>query len=180
VYRPSSDHGRYGAHKTSYIGKEREIYLGPRAQEIIKPLLPLKATEYIFSPVESERIRHVKQRRNRKSPLTPSQAKRRPRHNPKRALRDHYDTYSYRRAIKRACELANKRAHRENPEIAADQIIIPKWNPNQLRHNAGTTLRKEYGIELARIILGHASAFTTQIYAEADRTQAMEVVSKIG
>jgi hypothetical protein len=28
--------------------------------------------------------------------------------------------------------------------------------------------------------LGHASAFTTQIYAEADRAQAMEVIAKIG
>jgi len=49
-----------------------------------------------------------------------------------------------------------------------------------LRHNAATTLRKEYGIELARIILGHASGFTTEIYAEADRRQAIDVVAKIG
>jgi hypothetical protein len=76
--------------------------------------------------------------------------------------------------------LADRRAHQEQPEIAADQIIIPGWNPNRLRHNAGTSLRKEYGVELTRIILGHATAFTTEIYAEADRQQAMEVIGKVG
>ncbi len=54
------------------------------------------------------------------------------------------------------------------------------WHPHQLRHNAATNLRKEFGVELARIILGHATAFTTEIYAEADRQQAIEVIAKVG
>jgi len=49
-----------------------------------------------------------------------------------------------------------------------------------LRHNSATNLRREHGIELARIILGHARAFTTEIYAEADRAQAMEVIARVG
>jgi integrase len=180
VYLPGSDQGQHGGHKTAYLGKERQVYLGPQAQEIIRPMLPLSTTAYIFSPIESERLRHAAQRQNRKTPMTPSQAKRKPKKNPKRSPRDRYDTYSYRRAIKRACQLADAQAHREQPEIPAGQTIIPEWHPNQLRHNAGTRLRKEYGLELARIILGHATAFTTEIYAEADRQQAMEVIGKIG
>lgn len=54
------------------------------------------------------------------------------------------------------------------------------WHPHQLRHNAATRLRKEHGVELARIVLGHSTAFTTEIYAEADREQAVEVIGKIG
>lgn len=54
------------------------------------------------------------------------------------------------------------------------------WHPHQLRHNAATNLRKEFGVEVARIILGHATAFTTEIYAEVDRQQAMDVIGKIG
>ena len=54
------------------------------------------------------------------------------------------------------------------------------WTPHQLRHAAGTAIRREHGIELARIILGHSSAFTTEIYAEADRQEAREVVARIG
>jgi integrase len=53
-------------------------------------------------------------------------------------------------------------------------------HPHQLRHNAATNLRKQHGIELARIILGHSTAFTTEIYAEQDRAAAVEVVAKIG
>jgi hypothetical protein len=54
------------------------------------------------------------------------------------------------------------------------------WHPNQLRHNAATNLRKEHGVELARIILGHTTAFTTEIYAEADQAKAIAVMGKIG
>jgi integrase len=180
VYRPGSDQGQHGDHKTAYLGKEREIYLGPQAQVIIKPMLPLVTTAYVFNPAESERLRHIEQRRIRITPMTPSQTKRKPKNNPKRAPRDHYDTYSYRRAIKRACEMADRQVHRDSPDVPADQVIIPEWHPNQLRHNAATKLRKEYGVELARIILGHATAFTTEIYAEADRAQAMEVIGKVG
>jgi integrase len=54
------------------------------------------------------------------------------------------------------------------------------WTPHQLRHAAGTAIRKEYGIESARIILGHSTAFTTEVYAEADRLKAQEIVATIG
>jgi integrase len=180
IYRPGSDQGQHGGHKTAYLGKDREVYLGPQAQEIIRPMLPLNATAFIFSPAESERVRHEERRRNRKTPFTPAQARRRPKKNPKRSPGARYDTHSYRRAIARACRLADLQAHRERPEIPAEQIIVPAWHPNQLRHNAATRLRKEFGVEPARIILGHATAFTTEIYAEADRAQAMEVITKVG
>jgi hypothetical protein len=41
-------------------------------------------------------------------------------------------------------------------------------------------LRKEYGIEVAKIILGHATLSATQVYAERDMEKAREIVSKIG
>ena len=55
-----------------------------------------------------------------------------------------------------------------------------RWHPHQLRHAAATLIRKEYGVELSRIILGHSDMGVTLLYAEADRQQAMEVMSKIG
>jgi integrase len=55
-----------------------------------------------------------------------------------------------------------------------------RWHPHQLRHTAATLLRLEYGIEVTRIILGHSTAFTTEIYAETDRRQALNVIGKIG
>jgi integrase len=49
-----------------------------------------------------------------------------------------------------------------------------------LRHNAATTLKRGFGIDTARIILGHSSPATTEVYAEQDHARALEVISKIG
>jgi len=54
------------------------------------------------------------------------------------------------------------------------------WHPHQLRHNAATFLRKEFGIETARIILGHRSAVITEVYAEQDQQKALEVIMRVG
>jgi len=40
---------------------------------------------------------------------------------------------------------------------------VPNWHPNQLRHNAATSLRKEFGLDVARVILGHSSPAVTEV-----------------
>ena len=57
---------------------------------------------------------------------------------------------------------------------------IPKWSPHRLRHNAATKLRREFGIEAARVVLGHRSAAVTEIYAEVDRSKAAAIMGKVG
>ena len=54
------------------------------------------------------------------------------------------------------------------------------WSPNQLRHNAATHIRKEFGLDAARVILGHSSPAVTEVYAELDQAKAMEIMGKIG
>lgn len=54
------------------------------------------------------------------------------------------------------------------------------WHPHQLRHNTATFLRKEFGLDTARIILGHHSALITDVYAELDQQKALEAVVKVG
>jgi len=83
---------------------------------------------------------------------------------PKRQPRDCYDSATYRRAIQRACKTAG----------------VPRWHPHQLRHNAATALREQFGIEAARVILGHRSAAVTEIYAEVNRSRAIEVIAQFG
>jgi hypothetical protein len=41
-------------------------------------------------------------------------------------------------------------------------------------------VRAEYGLEVAQVILGHTRADVTQIYAERDERQAVEVVRRLG
>lgn len=194
IYRPHD-------HKTEHHGLKREIFIGPQAQEIVKPWLRTELEAYLFQPCEAEAARNAERRQKRVSPMTPSQASRRGKRSPRRAPGDCYDVPGYRRAIVRGCESAfampeelrkpprdeggkpivetsEQRAERQR--LAAQWRQEHCWHPHQLRHNAATNLRKEFGVELARIILGHATAFTTEIYAEADREQAMEVIAKIG
>lgn len=57
---------------------------------------------------------------------------------------------------------------------------IEVWTPNRLRHSAGTRIRAKYGIEVARILLGHSSAVTSEIYSEVDEKKAREVVEEMG
>ena len=83
---------------------------------------------------------------------------------PKRTPGERYTVNSYRQAVRKVCEKAG----------------IPPWSPGRLRHNAGTDIRREAGIEMARIILGHRSAVTSEIYAEADKEKAAALVARIG
>jgi integrase len=79
-------------------------------------------------------------------------------------LRDHYDADSYRRAVRRACLKAG----------------IPIWCPLQLRHAAGTLIRKRYGLEASQAVLGHAELSVTQVYSEVDLQRARQVMAEIG
>jgi integrase len=183
TYRPGSDQGPYGTHKTAHRGKDRIVYLGPRAQEVVRAWLREDLIAYLFRPADALATRHAEARRNRKTPLYPSHVRRLAqgrKADRKRAPRPRYDVRTYRQAIVRACRKADGAARQRRPGGPADQVLVPQWHPNQLRHTAATNLRKEYGIELARIILGHATAFTTELYAEVDRKQAAAVVAKVG
>lgn len=71
---------------------------------------------------------------------------------------------SYRNIIRKACVKAG----------------VPHWHPNQLRHNAATELRKRYGIEAAQLALGHASANTTEIYAEKNLESLSRIAAEVG
>lgn len=157
-------------HKTAHHGHERTIFLGPEAQKILKPILrEARSTE--------------------------------------KRLFD-YTTGSYRRAITRGCdkafapppeldrrrveakgrkktqwETARQWRERLGPEKWAELEKIRKahrWHPHQLRHNAATALRREFGIEAARLLLGHHTAGITEIYAEADQAKARQIAGKIG
>ncbi len=57
---------------------------------------------------------------------------------------------------------------------------IPNWSLNQLRHNAATMLRREFGMDVAKVVLGHSDIKTTEIYAEADVIRARKAIEKVG
>lgn len=151
-YRPAS-------HKTEHHGKERIIFLGPQAREIIRPFLKPEVDAHLFSPkdatLEARKNLNPQNGRSRKT-LRVSGYRRCP--------SNQYPRSSYQNAIYKACVKAK----------------IPAWGPNRLRHNAATFLRKQFGLEAARVILGHTSAAVTEIYAEMDRAKAADIMWQVG
>jgi integrase len=160
VYRP-------GRHKGEHHDRERIIFIGPRAIEVLKPFLTLDISAHLFSPKESVARRNARRRSERKTPLWGShrrhQAQKR-KAQPKRPPQDCYTVASYRRAIRRAC-------------LKAD---LPVWHPHQIRHTAGTAIRRQYGLEGAQACLGHAELGVTQVYAAKNLDTAREIMKAIG
>lgn len=167
-------------HKTEHRGKERIIYLGPRAQAIVRQFLKPDLAAFLLSPADAKEEYLAARRAGRVTPLTPSQRRRRRKSNPEKKPGGRYSVLSYGRAIRNACLKADRAAHEEQPDVPADQVIVPNWHAHQLRHNSATALRRQFGIESARTVLGHATTITTEVYALKDREKAREIMATVG
>jgi integrase len=195
-------------HKTAHHGKARVIAVGPRAQDVLRPFLrhrcplcnaeglpqeigwqtatcgpchdrheeagggPLPAFSspvlpdetFVFSPKKAMAALRVKQRASRKTPVQPSQQNRK-KARPKRQHGDHYKTTAYGQAVRKACLKAG----------------VSPWGVNRLRHTYATQARQAFGLEAARVALGHEDAdLTAGVYAERDMALAMKVAGEIG
>jgi integrase len=176
------------SHKTEHHGQSRIMLIGPKGQAILLPYLLRDANAYCFSPTEAEAARLAARREARRTKMTPSQANRRRLRKPRRTPGPRYTTASYRRAVHRACDVADDLARQQaNEGCPGDELkvpthhrIIPRWSPNRLRHSAATEIRAKFGLEAASTVLGHAKLGTTQIYAERDLAKAAAVMSEVG
>ncbi|MBW3598553.1 MAG: site-specific integrase [Planctomycetes bacterium] len=161
AYRPES-------HKTEHQGRERVIFIGPKAQAILAPhLLKTEPERYCFRPYRSARSKR-------------------------------YSVDGYRSAIWYACERAfppppplallpdetheerqKRLAPKQQEELRAWNNSV-HWSPNRLRHTAGTLVRKQFGLEAAQVALGHSKADVTQVYAARDHDLAARVAREVG
>lgn len=147
-------------HKTQHHGKERRIFLNVLAQEIVGEFTSGKEpSDYLFSPADASREALAK----RVSRATTHAGNTRAVDEPKRKPKGVYSKDSYRRAIQRACDAAS----------------VPRWSPNQLRHNSATELEQYLGDDAARCVLGHSSKSTTEIYIERDFAASREAMRKM-
>ena len=175
-----------GEHKTAHHGKSRTLYFGPNSQAVLQPFLADRPVDKpLFSPLVAEY-----ERRGTTD------------YNSQRLPGEHYTPGSYCRAIRYACmklhpypdeikpptTKAEKAAAQElSAEEKAEQKRLRKehrerwcWHPHQLRHNYATMIRKQFGIEEASNMLDHSSVKMTEVYAERDREQAVEIARSVG
>ena len=157
------------------------------AQAVLRPYLLRAADQHCFSAAESREWWHQQKEAKRVTPASCGNARgrkndRKPPAKNSRLPRSFFDTASYGRAIATAC----KKAWPAPEEIRGDKAAVKawedqhRWSPNQLRHTRATEVRRLYGLDAAQVILGHARADITQVYAEVDRQKAIEITRKIG
>jgi integrase len=192
---------RLQEHKTSYRGNERVIYLGPRAQEVIRPFLVGRRVDAPrFSPAEAEAERRAALSARRKTPRScgnrPGTNKRA---KPAKQAGGTYTPETYYRAVQYACDAAfpppepiGKRPGETNAQWSSrltpeQKRELKAWRkahrffPYQLRHLAATKIRREHGLEAAQLALGHSSAIITEaVYAERDERRVVEVMRAVG
>jgi integrase len=151
-------------HKTAWRGKDRIVFIGPQAQEILLPFLSEAGPdEFVFSPRRMWRQKRLLMREHRRSRIPPSQLQRR-KADPKRVPADRYSPQSYLIAVRRACRKAG----------------VECWHPNQLRHATATAIRRAFSLDAAAAVLGHAKCDVTQVYAELSEALAEKVASQVG
>jgi integrase len=194
VYRPAR-------HKTAHRGKARVILVGPKTQALLRGFFTPDLGEYLFSPRRAAAEFHAARAKERQTPRYDSHLARNAAKRvavPKRAPKERYTVTSYGQAVDRACDRAfppqgklapqkgesrkkwwSRLTESERAEVQAWREAH-RWHPNQLRHSFATRVRKEHGLEAAQVLLGHARADVTQLYAERNEALAVEVVAQIG
>ena len=139
-------------------GELRRVFLGPKAAAILGAYMLRECAggDYVFQPAdalaEQAALRSISAKAPRKIKKGP------------RGCNPCYTPSAYARAIARGAKRAG----------------VPHWSPNQLRHLYASRVRARFGLDVAQTMLGHASADTTQIYAERDFETARAVAQKIG
>jgi hypothetical protein len=156
-------------HKTKVRGKDLMKALPPEAQAALKPYAEARKDQpdaFIFSPKDNVKEHRETLRNNRKTSVQPSQKartqqakKRKPKFPPK----EQYTERSYRQAVKRAIERANKAGEKE---MGKAWVTIPDWTPHQLRHRSIAKTRAKFGLKASRDSAGHDDIRTTKGYAK--------------
>jgi hypothetical protein len=157
------------------------VPIGPRAQSLLDEFPTDDPRDYVFSPRRAVAERNARRSAERRTPQFPSHVARNTYkrvENPKRSAGRRYSCEVVARTVARAVEMANARSRKAAD--GGDGESVPHWHPNQLRHQFGTEVRREYGLEAAQVVLGHEKADITQLHAERNLTLASRVASEIG
>jgi len=139
--------------KSDRFGKKRFVGLGKVEQKIlVERIRKVRNDEPVFQPIHAVMERYGKRKLDGRSV---------------RQLRKMYTKDSYRRAVKRGLERAERHG-----------VKIQHWTPYQLRHSAATELSIQLGREAAGVMLGHASTDVTAGYDHSDREKVRRLTAK--
>ncbi len=168
-------------HKSQYRGRTRVVTLGPRCKAALAKYLDREPNAYCFSPIESEAARRAAQFKAR---ITPLHYGNRPGTNktkkPKRTPGKRYTSFSFGRAIERACLKAFPVPEGVEGSARDAWIRDHSWAANQLRHSYATEVRKMFDADTAQVCLDHSKPDVTQRYAEPNLDKKKIVAARMG
>ncbi|HEX8322882.1 MAG TPA: tyrosine-type recombinase/integrase [Tepidisphaeraceae bacterium] len=192
VYRP-------GQHKTLHRGKSRDVAIGPKAIDVLRPWLRPELDAYVFSPAEAVKAHHAARAAARTTPAGQGNAPGTNRvRKPLRAAGERYTTVTYRRAVYRACDrtwplpatLRPRKGERlpawrarltpQQRAAVADWQASHRWHPHQLRHTFATAVRDRFGLDHVQKALGHSHSAVTERYAKVALEKSAEVARVMG
>ena len=161
LYIPGRDQTPVGRHKTTRFGRVKVIPLTLKCQKILKPRIKdFSSKEYIFSPKEAVQEFLEKRSANRKIPLSYGN---RPGTNRKKHSivkpGEQYNHHALRNACKRGCQRAG----------------VEVFVPYDLRRTKATGTRSILGKEAAKVLLGHTTTDTTDIYLLDEVQEAIKI-----
>lgn len=122
------------------LGQPRVVLIGPMAREILGRH---RGSDSPFSPLQAMTEHMAARAAARVTPRYGSESdEKRPRSAPHvpRKLGAAWNTTAYTRTIRAACGRAG----------------VTVWSANRLRHAFGTQVRRQFGLEAARAVLGHS------------------------
>jgi integrase len=134
--------------------------LSPKAQAVLRPWLARDAEAYCFVPAETSAWHYRRLRRGpSESPVEDNEP----------------------RVLKlRPCLMCTRHSYLTAVQRACPRAGIPAWSPRQLRHTRASLIRKSYGLETAKAVLGYVDTKITEIYAERNLKLAMRIMREIG
>ena len=165
LYIPGRDASQVGDHKTAYRQRIRVIPLTRRVREILAPRIrDFDSKEPIFKPADAMREMRNRRFANRKTPITQgnrtnTNRKVDPMIKPGRT----YTVNSLYTAVRRAC----------------DRASVERFTPYDLRRTAATRVRAALGKEEAKLLLGHVSTGTTEIYLLDEVKETVKVAKRM-
>ena len=134
VYRPER-------HKNEWRGQPRVIMIGPKARAIL--LRHKDGGDVPFSPVRAILELMQRKRAARTSPFYP--------------CRDEDYSRAKIGAVRKPGEAWKVAAYDRTVAGACKRGGIEHWHPNQLRHAFATEVRRDFGLEACRAVLGHST-----------------------
>ena len=168
-------------HKTAHMKKSRVVYIGAKAQAVLQPYLQTELESFVFSPAQSMAEHRERRHEDRETPASCGNV---PGSNVKRFAKKQpgevFNVNALNKAIAYACRKAFPAPKELEPAARKEWARSHRWTTHQLRHAFATRVRREHTADVAQVLLGHSSLSTTEIYAKADASKAIEAMLRVG